>query len=120
MRLNLGKKGLINYEFDHSEFLKNLSAIPFTINNNNIIDNIFTKSKKSYSNNNNILNLLENFITYFNSTWTRFFRNGIFNYYNLSKIQRTNCYLENYNKRIKEKLGMTCFPFIYNLCRKLL
>ena len=117
LRLNLGKKGLINKEFDHINLLKELSTLPFIINNNkNDIDEIFDVYIAKYQENTYIIELLKAFISYYNSTWKIFLYNGLLNYYNLNKIQRTNCYLENYNKRIKEKLepylGYIGFSFV--------
>ncbi len=40
--------------------------------------------------------------------WKKYFIDGTLNYIYINKKQRCNNYLENYNKRIKDKLG----PFL--------
>ena len=42
---------------------------------------------------------------YFENQWYQYFANGMLNYYLLSKEQRSNSYIENYNRRIKLKLS---------------
>ena len=90
------------------ELFKNLSSIPFNINDNyDLINDIFSEFKKSLNKekeklvNKNLLNKLEN---YFNKTWKKFFQNNSLNYIYINKIQRSNSYIENYNKRIRELL----------------
>ena len=50
-------------------------------------------------------NLFLDYINYFKMTWIPFFLNGMLNYAYLTKEQRSNSYLENYNRIIKEKLS---------------
>ena len=70
--------------------------IPFKVQNkNNIIDLIFNKYKEDYFN---------DFKKYFISQWEFYIKRGILNYAYLNKIQRSNSYIENYNKRIKTEL----------------
>lgn len=103
LRLNMNKKGLINENFNHKEFLTDLSSIPFKINNDKyLLSNIFSVYINRYKKDKHISDLLESFKTYYNNTWKKFLINGALNYYNISKLERTNCYLENYNKRIKK------------------
>ena len=106
VRLNLGKKGLLINEFAHEEFLKEIAKFPFIyFNNPNCFDEIFNQYKKLYINNEDIIKLIKNFEKYFKDTWIIFFKNNMLNYNTLKKFQRCNSYIENYNKKIKEKLG---------------
>ena len=45
------------------------------------------------------------FYEYFNNQWKPYFENGMLNYIYLNKEQRSNSYIENYNRRIKLKLS---------------
>ena len=45
------------------------------------------------------------FLDYFTSQWMIYFNNGMLNYSGLSKSQRSNSYIENYNRIIKLKLS---------------
>ena len=55
------------------------------------------------------------FLDYFKSQWMIYFNNGMLNYSGLSKSQRSNSYIENYNRIIKLKLS----KFLYgkNRCK---
>ena len=52
---------------------------------------------------------------YYKNEWESYLINGFLNYEYLKKEQRSNSYLENYNRRIKQKLS----NFLYgkNKCR---
>ena len=77
-------------------FLIDILMIPFKIqNNNNIVNEIFNKYKEVY---------YEKFKKYFFSQWVKYINNGILNYSFLKKEQRSNSYIENYNRRIKSEL----------------
>ena len=54
----MGKRGLINEQFDHLNFLKDFIRIPFEINNNNIMNNEFEKYKHLFSKDKEIINLI--------------------------------------------------------------
>ena len=70
--------------------------LPFKIKKNiNLIDTIYEKYKD---------NIYNNFKSYFKKEWEKFFKNGILNYAFASKEQRSNSFIENYNKRIKSEL----------------
>ena len=45
------------------------------------------------------------FYEYFNNQWKPYFESGMLNYIYLNKEQRSNSYIENYNRRIKLKLS---------------
>ena len=93
-------------EFDSNNFLKEIAKIPFHYNENKIIfDNIIQSYLELYDKNKEIQNLIWNFKKYFNDTWDAFLKNKMLNYNGLKKFQRSNSYIENYNKRIKFKLG---------------
>ena len=106
IRLNLLKIGLINNEIIHitDEFLKDLSSTPFRINDNPIIiEDIFEKYEKFY-NNTDYYKQYTKFKKYFYDTWLYYYNIGSLNYIYINKIQRSNSYLENYNRRIKDIL----------------
>ena len=91
---NIIKKENIN---EDNEFLKDILSIPFKIQNNeNIIDDIF----KKYSKDSNI----NNFKNYFYKQWENIIKSGILNYAYASVQQRSNSFIENYNRRIKTEL----------------
>ena len=52
---------------------------------------------------------------YFENQWLQYFHNGMLNYQFLSKEQRSNSYIENYNRRIKLKLSK--FLYVKNKCK---
>ena len=58
---------------------------------------------------------LENFINYYKNQWQKYFKNGMLDYSQISKSQRSNSYIQNYNRRIKLKLS----NFLYgkNKCK---
>ena len=91
---NIIKKENIN---EDNEFLKDILSIPFKIQNNeNIIDDIF----KKYSKDSNI----NKFKNYFYKQWENIIKSGILNYAYASVQQRSNSFIENYNRRIKTEL----------------
>lgn len=62
---NMRSLNLINKDFNHKGFLKNLASIPFNLEKDkNIFDNIFDKYKKENEHNTNILDNLNAFIKY--------------------------------------------------------
>ena len=108
IRLNLNKIGLFKKNISNisQDLLKELGSIPFNVhNNNNIINEIFDKYSYKYSDKDDNIKY-ENFKSYFIKTWNKYFINGSLNYIYLNKKQRSNSYLENYNKRIKQILGL--------------
>ena len=80
--------------------------IPFIIQKikiNEYLDKIYKKYKDI-----KYLKLNENyetFMDYYKSEWEKYVFNGFFNYEFLKKEQRSNSYLDNYNRRIKQKLS---------------
>ncbi len=77
--------------------LKELLQIPFKIQKDkNIIDNIFKKYEKFEN-----INI---FKEYFYHQWEGLIKTGILNYAYLTKQQRSNSFIENYNRRIKTEL----------------
>ena len=86
--------------------MKDLTSIPFRIEKEkNLTTSIFNKYNKLYEKDSDIINNLNAFQEYFISFWNPFFLNESFNYKNLDKNFRSNSYIENYNKRIKDLLG---------------
>jgi len=78
-------------------FLNDLLSIPFRIQSNeNIIDEIFLKYEKNTN--------IENFKKYFYNQWEDPIKSGILNYAYASIQQRSNSFIENYNRRIKTEL----------------
>ena len=55
------------------------------------------------------------FILYYNNQWKKYIINGMLDYSGLSKEERSNSYIENYNRRIKLRLS----KFLYgkNKCK---
>ena len=45
------------------------------------------------------------YISYYKKQWFKYFENGILDYSNISKSQRSNSYIENYNGDINLKLS---------------
>ena len=73
---------------------------------------IFNEIKNKYiSKGDNI----KTYIEYVENQWIQYFRNGMLNYHYLTKEQRSNSYIENYNRKIKLKLS----KFLYgkNKCK---
>jgi hypothetical protein len=68
IQMNLGKKGLLIKDFDDSQFLKELSHLPFIYNENtNYFNDIILKYKKQYKKKETIYNLIVKFEEYFKS-----------------------------------------------------
>ena len=89
--MNLGKKGLLINDFDHSQFLKKLSHILIIYNENkNYFNDIILKYKKQNKKKETICNLIVKFEEYSKKTWDKFFSNNILNYNSLKKLQRCN------------------------------
>ena len=110
LRLNLSKIGLFrnNIKDLTTKFLSKLGIIPFKFNDNpNIIDGIFSEYNTLYIKETD-KNLFLKFKYYFLENWVEYIYNGPLIYIFLNKNQRSNSYLENYNRRIKEILG----PFL--------
>lgn len=110
LRLRMSKLGLFakGKKEIFYELFKNLSSIPFNINDNyEVINDIFSEFKNSLNKDNEELvnlNLLNKLEKYFNKTWKKYFENNSLNYIYINKIQRSNSYIENYNKRIRDLL----------------
>ena len=106
IRFEIGKLGLINNNFEHDDFIKEISSIPFYYMNDQDINNkIYNKFKEYYKKDNLVFNAINKFNIYFNKTWKKYLLNNMLNYEKLKKYQRTTSYLENYNKRNKDNLG---------------
>ena len=91
------------------EFLHELYKAPFLIiKDKNFINSICEKYMEKEGR-------FKEYIYYYKTQWTRFFNNGMLNYSDLSKYERSNSYIENYNRRIKLKLS----KFLYgkNRCK---
>ena len=108
-----GKKlGLLkeNLKDNSEELFSKLYEIPYKYNfmKPKEIENIFSLYIK-------IDDLYKEYLDYFKKTWEPFFENGMLNYVYISKEQRSNSYIENYNRIVKEKLS----NFLYgkNKCR---
>ena len=99
-----------NENIDVGNILNFLYQLPFKYNDIEKIEIDKELSKLS-----NRGELFLEYINYFKTTWIPYFLNGMLNYVYLSKEQRSNSYLENYNRVIKEKLS----NFLYgkNKCR---
>ena len=94
---------------DNDSIVNKLYKAPFIIQKNqNYINEIFYNVKESDAK-------LFDFKIFFNLQWKNFFDNGILNYYGLSKNERSNSYLENYNCRTKLKLSY--YLYGKNKCR---
>ena len=81
------------------KFLKDIYSLPFTYNKKK---NAFNDLRLNYEKLGK--NYVE-FLDYFENQWKRYYENGMLNYIYLSKEQRSNSYIENYNRRIKLKLS---------------
>ena len=114
--LGLYKK---EYKLENDKLLKKLIEIPFLYyDNNNIIEDIFDEFINNNNSNKVYIQLLNNFKTYFIKEWTNYFIDGHLNYNLITKIQRSNSFIENYNKRINgdlraclNKKGYTYLPW---------
>lgn len=82
--------------------MKNIGTIPFKINENNFINDIFKEIDSKYSK--EYIPFYNKFKRYFMKIWIKYFNNSNLNCIYLDKIQHSNSYLENYNHRIKEIL----------------
>ena len=71
---------------------------------NNIIEDIFDEFINNNNSNKVYIQLLNNFKTYFIKEWTNYFIDGHLNYNLITKIQRSNSFIENYNKKINSNL----------------
>ena len=91
-----------NKEIIH-KILNLFGKLPFIYNNNK--DDIKKKKFEKTLNKS-----LKEFEKYFKDAWTKYFENNMLNYHNLDKFRRSNSYIENYNKHIKNILR----PFIYS------
>ena len=103
----MGKYGLlINEYLEFSENLsKEISKGPFVYYKNNYyFKDLFDEANKNIIDENH-KNILTKFIKYFYKNWNIYFENDILNYYSLLKIQRSNSYIENYNRRIRSILS---------------
>ena len=77
--------------------MKDILSIQFKIQNNeNIIDDIFKKYDKDSN--------INSFKNYFYKQWENIIKSGILNYAYASVQQRSNSFIENYNRRIKTEL----------------
>ena len=101
-KLNLFKEDILD---EANKMLEEFYKIPFYIQNEpeNYINRIYTKySDKKFE----LLNEhFHEYINYFKTEWEPYIINGFLNYMWLKKEQRSNSYLENYNRRIKQKLS---------------
>ena len=112
------KYGILKKDFESigKIILNELYSLPFKYykNKNDIIE-LKDKYKNKY-------NCIEEFLQYFETQWLQYYENGMLNYKHLSKEQRSNSYIENYNRRIKLKLSkylygknkcIITWPFLY-------
>ena len=83
------------YKDEVNNFLNEFYKMPFIFHDKN---KIFDDLKEKYSENNRLYN---DFLIYFENQWIQYFYNGMLNYHLLSKEQRSNSYIENYNRLIK-------------------
>ena len=81
--------------------LKDFYSIPFKINENKdtFLENLF--NKYSDFEDNQIKENSRDFIDYYKTEWIPYVKNGFLNCSYLKKEQRSNSYIENYNRRIK-------------------
>ena len=86
---------------EYNDILKAVFNLPFSFSSGNItnVEAFCNKYREIYP----------EFIAYFETQWTRYFKNGILNYNYLKKEYRSNSYIENYNRRIKLKLSKYLF-----------
>ena len=106
IRLYLSKLGLYNKNTTQlsNELLKELTTIPFKYQiDNKIFDKIFRIFEEKNSDN-EFIYLYIKFKQYYKDNWIQHLKSGSLNYIYLSKKERSNSYIENYNRRIKEKL----------------
>lgn len=99
---NLKKYGLYkkNNKYTSDKIIKKLGMIPFKYKGNiRIFDDICNEIITEYP-------LYTNFINnYFINIKRIYFLNGAYDYYNIPNDCKSNSFLENYNKYLKEKLG---------------
>ena len=89
--------------------LKHLYKAPFIFSRDkNYINAIYESFLKKYD-------FLDTFIGYYKSHWYKYLENGMQDYSIITKMQRSNSYIENYNRRIKLKLSK--FLFGKNKCK---
>ena len=102
---------LLNKEHteESNKMLKELYKAPFIYNDNN---QIIQEIKDNYYKKNHNY---KDFLDYYEKQWANYFIKGILNYAYLKKNERSNSYIENYNRIIKLKLS----KYLYgkNHCR---
>ena len=97
---------ITKYKDEINSFKSEILTIPFKFqNNNNILDIIF---------NTYMSEIYDKFKHYFKSQWLYLFKNGTLNYAFITKEQRSNSFIENYNRRIKTVLSKYLL-FYFNL-----
>jgi len=102
------KIGLYNHDYKEysDDLLKDLTTIPFIYNDNKeVLKTVYDKYKSLKKKDTIFINLLDKFVKYYNKVWGKYLSDGTLNYAYLNKIQRSNSYLENYNKKIKQELS---------------
>ena len=107
---HLRNLGLYNkeYKIKSNEVIKSCGSLPFTIHKNPKVMNILLEQLKKELGS-------KGFSFYFEEEWAQFIiYNGILDYHNVSKDFRSNSYIENYNKSIKQILGKHIFLIIIN------
>ena len=81
------------------KFMEMLYKLPFNYyKSNNIIKDLRSRVENWES-------TYSDYLDYFQNQWLPYFYNGMLNYIYLDKEQRSNSYIENYNRRIKLKLS---------------
>lgn len=115
-RLKMSKLGF--FSAIYSEYiiniLKDISLLPFNYDNNkNIIEDIFTNLDSENNENIVLLIMVKKYENYFIKNRKLFFENESLNYSCINKLQRTNNYLENYNKRLWDILCKNNYIYIY-------
>ena len=94
----LGKKDI---KKDREDIIYILTILLFKYNSNmTYVENTMKELRKSYPN-------FENFFDYYENNWYYYLKNSMLDYSKISKLQRCNSYIENYNKIIKGIIGNT-------------
>lgn len=72
--LEIGILCLIKNNFEHDDFIKEISSIPFYyMNDQDIYNKIYNKYKEYYKKENLVFNKINKFNIYFNKTWKKYY-----------------------------------------------
>ena len=105
LRSKANKLKLLNSENKETtnSLLQHLYKAPFIFpRDKNYINSICESFSKKYE-------YLTIFIGYYKSQWYKYFENGMLDYSIITKSQKSNRYIENYNRRIKLELSKFLF-----------